>query len=89
MSYFLLALVFFSNSSLNFGSIPEKKEQECYENNNFQNEINFLKKKLLQYENFKKENTIHKKEIQVILQTMVFFNKDYLYTYNLTLFKIL
>jgi len=65
-----------SNSSLNFGSIPEKKEQECYENNNFQNEINFLKKKLLQYENFKKENTIHKKEIQTLRNQIRQFTKE-------------
>ena len=73
MTSFLLAIVLFSNSSLNIGSIAKNKEQECYENNNLQSEVNFLKKKLLQYENFKKENTSQKKEIQVTLQIMMFF----------------
>ena len=36
------------------------------ENRKLQNEIDILKKQLLQYKNVEKENTTQKKEIQVI-----------------------
>jgi len=53
-----------SNSSLNFGSISEKKVDKKSENRKLQNEIDILKKQLLQYKNVEKENTTQKKEIQ-------------------------
>jgi len=55
-----------SNSSLNFGSISEKKVDKKSENRKLQNEIDILKKQLLQYKNVEKENTTQKKEIQML-----------------------